>query len=286
MVHEVSTPLGIVFTKSMGSGVVPEDWRKANVTAIYKKGQKSSPSNYRPISLTSVPGKVMERITKDSLMSHLSRNRLIKPSQHGFVPNKSCTTNLLEYLEKVTKAVEEGKSVDIIYLDFAKAFDLVPRSRLLSKLRAHGVDGELLKWLSSWLKDRKQQVVVNGKLSDWVDVVSGVPQGSILGPVLFAIFMNDIDDGVIDTVDILSKFADDTTVGKTISSDEDWKLLQAALDELCEWADKWGMRFNVEKCHILHLGKNNRKLSYTMNGNILEPTDNEKDIGVIISSNL
>ena len=150
MVHEVSTPLGIVFTKSMGSGVVPEDWRKANVTAIYKKGQKSSPSNYRPISLTSVPGKVMERITKDSLMSHLSRNRLIKPSQHGFVPNKSCTTNLLEYLEKVTKAVEEGKSVDIIYLDFAKAFDLVPRSRLLSKLRAHGVDGELLKWLSSW----------------------------------------------------------------------------------------------------------------------------------------
>ena len=109
----------------------------------------------------------MERIIKDTLMSHLTRNHLIRPSQHGFVPKKSCTTNLLEYLEKVTKAVEEGKDVDIVYLDFAKAFDLVPRCRLISKLKAHGVDGELLRWMSSWLKDRKQRVVVNAKLSAW-----------------------------------------------------------------------------------------------------------------------
>ena len=233
LVHEEAVQLGVIFTKSMSSGVVPEDWRKAHVTAIYKKGQKSSLSNYRPISLTSVPGKVMERIIKDTLMSHLTRNRLIRPSQHGFVPKKSCTTNLLEYLEKVTKAVEEGKDVDIVYLDFAKAFDLVPRCRLIAKLKAHGVDGELLRWMSSWLKDRKQRVVVNGKLSAWADVLSGVPQGSILGPVLFSIFINDIDDRVVPIVDILSKFADDTKVGKIISEDEDRQLLQTASDLLC-----------------------------------------------------
>ena len=126
-----------------------------------------------------------------------------------------------------------GKDVDIVYLDFAKAFDLVPRCRLIAKLKAHGVDGELLRWMSSWLKDRKHRVVVNGKLSAWADVLSGVPQGSILGPVLFSIFINDIDDRVVPIVDILSKFADDTKVGKIISEDEDRQLLQTASDLLC-----------------------------------------------------
>ena len=136
LVDEVAAPLSCIFTKSMAQGTVPEDWKTAHVTPIFKKGQKSSTTNYRPVSLTSVPGKVMEKVIKETLMSHLKRNNLVKKSQHGFMPNKSCTTNLLAFLEAVTKAVDEGKDVDVIYLDFAKAFDLVPRQRLLVKLKA------------------------------------------------------------------------------------------------------------------------------------------------------
>ena len=113
LVDEVAVPLGAIFTKSMAEGVIPEDWRKAHVCPIFKKGQKSDPANYRPVSLTSVPGKVMERVIKETMMSHLSRNQLIKTSQHGFMPKKSCTTNLLEYLEMLTKAVDSGEKVDV-----------------------------------------------------------------------------------------------------------------------------------------------------------------------------
>ena len=154
LVEEVATPLSHIFTKSMAEGAVPEDWRIANVTPIFKKGKKARTGNYRPFSLTSVPGKIMEHVIKESLQSHLTRNSLIRKTQHGFMQNKSCTTNLLEFLETDTRLVDEGKSLDIICLDFAKAFDLVPCLRLIKKLKAHGVGGRLLKWISAWLSDR------------------------------------------------------------------------------------------------------------------------------------
>ena len=136
------------------------------------------------------------------------------------MPKKSCATNLLEFLEKVTKAVDEGRDVDVIYLDFAKAFDLVPKHRLLEKLKAHGFGGQVLKWIAEWLTGRKQRVVVNGKFSSWAWVTSGVPQGSILGPVLFAIFINDIDDDVADKILFILKFADDTKLGNIVEEEE------------------------------------------------------------------
>ncbi len=149
------TPLSILYTKSMESGAVPQDWRDANVTPIFKKGSKNNPSNYRPISLTSIPCKVTESIIKDGVVNYLLRYRLIKSSQHGFMSNKSCTTNLLKFLEKITNIVDGGYAANVVYLDFSKAFDKVPHTRLLKKMENLGVCGKILEWTKSWLTNHK-----------------------------------------------------------------------------------------------------------------------------------
>lgn len=208
-VDSICDPLEIIFTKCLAEGYVPDDWKNANITPIFKKGLKSSVGNYRPISLTSVICKLMESILKDAILDHLVQNEVLRSSQDGFMPGKSCLTNLLEYVNKLIALIDTGHSVDVLYLDFAKAFDKVPHCRLLEKLRAAGVDGKIAAWIQKWLRDRKQRVVLNGEESSWQSVLSGVPQGSVLGPILFIIFINDINAVTSDS-SFTSKFADDT----------------------------------------------------------------------------
>ena len=188
-------------------------------------------------------------------------------------------------METLTAEQDKGNPVDVIYLDFSKAFDKVPHQRLLEKFRAHSIDGKVLKWIEDWLSGRTQRTVLNGAASDWSPVTSGVPQGSVLGPLAFIIFINDLDAHTL-LISIMNKFADDTKCGNVIRNPSDVTTLQQCLDDLVDWADKWGMAFNVKKCKVMHVGRANPRSTYTMNGINLTTTEAERDIGVKVHCTL
>jgi hypothetical protein len=183
----------------------------------------------------------------------------------------------------VTEWVDNGEPVDVIYLDFQKAFDKVPHKRLLHKVKGMGIEGDLLHWIQDWLKNRKQRVCMTNECSDWADVTSGVPQGSVLGPLLFLMYINDIDEGVTNK---LLKFADDTKLFGKVGTMEDIERLRADLVKLVKWSEEWLMLFNVDKCKVMHVGHNNPKEQYTMGEGVLQRICEELDLGVIVQDNL
>ena len=282
-VDQISIPLARVFNLSLKEGVVPFEWKEANIIPLFKKGSRNKSENYRPVSLTSVICKLLERLIKDHMVDFLVKHKLLNSSQHGFLKARSCLTNMLCFLEEITKWIDVGSPVDIIYLDFQKAFDKVPHQRLLHKLKAHGIGDSITDWIEQWLTDRRQRVVVDGEVSNWKSVLSGVPQGSVLGPILFLIYINDLDDSITSNV---LKFADDTKLFRKVNTDGDKQHLQNDLDRLVKWSEKWQMLFNFGKCKCLHTGHGNLNVNYKMGDTVLGTTVKEKDLGVTISADM
>lgn len=278
----IAKPLTLLFNRLMEKNIVPTDWKEANITPIFKKGEKSNVENYRPVSLTVLFGKVMEKIIKEHIEKFILTAKLIKVSQHGFMKGRSCMSNLLLFQNSVINMIDEGSSVDIIYLDLQKAFDKVPHSILLQKIRGMGIEGKVSDWIENWLSHRKQRVVIGESFSDWADVYSGVPQGSILGPLLFTIFINDIDANLMNG---LLKFADDSKLWGRVDTEEEIQKIQSDLDSLTVWAESNLMPFNVSKCKIMHVGKKNSRVEYKLMGSTISKTTEEKDLGVFFTDN-
>ena len=281
--EQLVLPLRLIFQKSLSEGVVPQAWKEAEVVPIFKKGQRDKSGNYRPVSLTSVCCKMLERIVRRAIVSHANLNNLLTPAQHGFRPKRSCATQLLLVTEEWTRWLDEDLPFDCIYLDYRKAFDSVPHERLLAKIHALGVRGALHRWIRSFLTGRRQRVRVDNSLSSWRPVTSGIPQGSVLGPTLFLFFINDLPSVTHNKVAL---FADDSKLYGTVTEAEDRESLQRDLDELGEWSAKWLLPFNEDKCSDIHYGKRNAQHNYTLNGKEIEKSTEEKDLGVLFDSSL
>ena len=247
---EIAPVLTKIFQASYDQSTLPNDWRFASVTPVFKKGSHSDPSNYRPISLTSVCCKLFEHILKLSISNHLENNSILCPQQHGFRQQKSCESQLIVTIDEFAKCLDSGGQIDAIALDFSKAFDKVPHERLCSKLSYYGIQGKTQHWIRQFLHNRYQSVFIEGSHSHSTIVMSGVPQGTVLAPLLFLCYINDLPSTIQSTVRL---FADDALVYRQIHSPDDCRILQEDLTSLSSWSNKWLMPFNPKNVNILKL---------------------------------
>jgi hypothetical protein len=293
---ELCEPLSLLWSESFLTGVVPAYYKKSFVSPLYKKGDRAKAANYRPVSLTSHVIKVYERVVRKTIVSYLDKNNILCHNQHGFRSGRSCLTQLLGHFDDIMLGLTEGIDTDAIYLDYAKAFDKVDHKLLLSKLQRYGFDNKLIKWIESFLSDRQQTVVLDGHHSYITTILSGVPQGTVLGPILFILFINDMELCVKHST--VRFFADDTRISKHIKSEASVVELQEDLNSVISWASKNNMMLHEDKFELMiHKHRPNFELyelpfvsqlmTYSVStGETLHPVHVLRDLGVIVSSDL
>ena len=284
--EELSKPLYLIWRSSLDTGEIPSAYLEQIIVPIFKKGTKSSPENYRPVSLTSHIIKIFERVLRAKIVRYIEVNNFLSRNQHGFRTGKSCLTQLLNHFELILSILETGSNADVLYLDFSKAFDKVDHTILLAKLKSIGICGKVHMWLTSFLSNRNQYVILNGTKSRAEPVQSGVPQGTVLGPILFILYINDITSVIKHSY--IKIFADDSKLVKSIKSMDDRDLMQIDLQAVIQWAASNKMELNKLKFQLLQHGKlNDLKCSYTIDPTVevVKSTD-VKDLGVTISENI
>ena len=281
----ISTPIQHLFSLSLSQHCIPADWCIHSITPLFKSGDKSSVKNYRPISILPTISLVFERIVFNKTINFVSKS--ISPSQFGFLKNHSTLQQLLIFLDSIYKSFDNKKShVDTIYLDFKKAFDSVPHNELLYKLWSFGITGDLWHWFKAYLTSRFQMVTLNSQKSKLLPVLSGVPQGSILGPMLFLIYINDLPSYIASSSLLL--FADDAKCFKLINSPSDASLLQEDISSLYKWTSDWNLKFNTLKCYQMSFSTTEPVIhpAYTINNVAVSTKSCQRDLGIIMSSDL
>lgn len=287
----LATCLYHLFCLSLNVSQIPSAWKIAVVTPIHKKGPKNSVENYRPISVTSCCSRILERIIRHKVMEFINSNELLSDSQHGFRKGRSTDTLMINFYDYVTERIDSNMIIDAIFFDFAKAFDTIPHDLLINRLYTHGISGSLLKWIKHFLDNRSQTVKINTSTSNVLSVSSGVIQGSVLGPTLFNIFINDIDLS-LKYCSIL-KYADDLRIylssPKNPDATADLQMkIQHDINKISDWANASGMTLNINKCFHVTFGQylNNIPRSYSINGDIIPNIMTFDDLGMTVGTPL
>ena len=293
----LSYPIYLLWEESLKEGkILCPDLKHQIISPIHKKGSKADPAEYRPISLTSHLSKIFGRVMRNNIVSHLENNGILCNNQHGFRKGRSCLSQLLQHFDQILRNFLTNCDTDSIYLDFAKAFDKVNHKLLLKKVWAYGIRGKVYSWIESFLTERTQVVAVNGIYSFIAVVLSGVPQGTVIGPILFLIYINDLEKCVSHS--LLSSFADDTRLLRAITCTDDTDLLQQDLLSVSLWSEENSMVLHEKKfellCHLSNKGNLLHELPFTCelytyttsHGVVISPSTSIKDLGVIISSDL
>lgn len=279
-----SVILAHIFQQSLDRHTVPADWKVGKVVPIHKSGKKDSPNNYRPISLTSIPCKLLEHILYSHLVTFLETNSFFSPYQHGFRKTFSCETPLLCFTHNLNTILDRGSCADCLFLDFSKAFDKVCHKSLLVKLSQLNIDSNTFLWIEQFLLNRSQYVTCNDQESSPSPVHSGVPQGSVLGPLLFLIYIIDLPDCVSYSINL---FADDCVIFREIFNDNDTNMLQHDIDAVSAWCRKWHMELNTTKCKTMRVSRiSSSPAIYHINNVPLQAVTSYRYLGVYITSSL